>query len=333
MKVLCAADSAELLLSLLKELRNDDFLEAIGVYCNPDISTTLIDNGNFADVCRYNDFCDQEFPEDYDCLINLTIGKKCQQINDLALEKGMDVISHLYDGKERKGVTQRFINGFNYESTVPELMAAYSSNSMDEVESIEIYTGRFMPEIEFDTSCDSSVSEFTFPYPFGLHKVRELETGLDKTTRWMAINSASQKAHQIMNIMGVSSDSTIKVPGGEMNFIDCLAEYLKKYGNDDPVGFSHQVTVEGSVEDSKLRHVLTCVHPLTDGSVEGWEAHNTYSKCQAVILSAALKSMKEFSGEKIPQDALNLNDFFSCLSSEDILIHEVETFMRLSEAR
>lgn len=73
---------------------------------------------------------------------------------------------------------------------------------------------------------------------------------------------------------GILRNDQIEINGKEIGIMDCISQYLlqSKEGQETELyGYALHVEVIGMKNNEKQRHVLYHTHPLSDGSVVGWE--------------------------------------------------------------
>ena len=73
---------------------------------------------------------------------------------------------------------------------------------------------------------------------------------------------------------GILRNDPVEINGKEIGIMDCIAKYLlqSKEGQETEIyGYALHVEVIGMKNNEKQRRVLYHTHPLSDGSVVGWE--------------------------------------------------------------
>lgn len=80
---------------------------------------------------------------------------------------------------------------------------------------------------------------------------------------------------------GILRNDRVDINGKEIGIMDCISKYLlqSKEGQETEIyGYALHVEVIGMKNNEKQRHVLYHTHPLSDGSVVGWEKLRAYTR-------------------------------------------------------
>ena len=80
---------------------------------------------------------------------------------------------------------------------------------------------------------------------------------------------------------GILRNDQVEINGKEIGIMDCIAKYLlqSKEGQETEIyGYALHVEVIGMKNNEKQRRVLYHTHPLSDGSVVGWEKLRAYTR-------------------------------------------------------
>ncbi|KEK23599.1 saccharopine dehydrogenase family protein [Bacillus gaemokensis] len=129
---------------------------------------------------------------------------------------------------------------------------------------------------------------------------------------------------------GILRNDKIEVNGAKVGIMDCISKYLlqSKEGQETKVyGYALHVEVVGMKNDQKKRHVLYHTHPISDGSVEGWENLRAYTRNVGIPFGIAteLIAKGEVNGQGVvtPEEAFqNPKIVFDELEKRGIRIHE-----------
>ncbi|KGP73807.1 saccharopine dehydrogenase family protein [Pontibacillus yanchengensis] len=128
---------------------------------------------------------------------------------------------------------------------------------------------------------------------------------------------------------GFTRNDTITVNNQEVGILDCISDYL---GNSQEgqttnlYGYALHVEVIGQKDEHTKQHILTHTHPLSDGSVEGWENLRAYTRNVGIPMAIAAELIAQGhvneTGVVIPEYAFSPNDIFTELTKRSIAIHE-----------
>ncbi|MCP3739266.1 saccharopine dehydrogenase family protein [Rossellomorea sp. BNER] len=129
---------------------------------------------------------------------------------------------------------------------------------------------------------------------------------------------------------GILRNDPIKLNEKDVGIMDCIAEYLSqsKEGTETKLyGYALHIEVIGRKNGDIVRHVLTHTHPMSDGTVEGWEGLRAYTRNVAIPFAIATALIAEgFVHEKgiiTPEEAFKTPSlFFEELEKRGIFVHE-----------
>ena len=133
---------------------------------------------------------------------------------------------------------------------------------------------------------------------------------------------------------GVLNNDPIDVGGTEIGIMDAVSRYLQdsEVGTTtDLYGYALHVEVVGTKQDQKTQFTLTHTHPVSNGSVVGWEKLRAYTRCVGIPLGIAVnliaQGRSEGTGVVIPERAFEPAEVFRELEKRQILIHTEETVL------
>lgn len=128
---------------------------------------------------------------------------------------------------------------------------------------------------------------------------------------------------------GILEDPEVVVNGEKIGLMKVIGQYLldSKEGQETEVyGYSLHTEIIGMKDGVKKRHVLYHTHPLSDGSVEGWEGLRAYTRNVGIPLAIATeliaKGAVKDTGILIPEFAFEPKVIFEQLEKRGINIHE-----------
>ena len=110
---------------------------------------------------------------------------------------------------------------------------------------------------------------------------------------------------------GILRNDQVEINGEAIGIMDCVSKYLlqSKEGQETEVyGYALHVEVIGMKNNEKQRHVLYHTHPLSDGSVEGWEKLRAYTRNVGIPFGIATELIAKGDVNKVgvvtPEEAL-----------------------------
>lgn len=129
---------------------------------------------------------------------------------------------------------------------------------------------------------------------------------------------------------GILRNDQVEINGEAIGIMDCVSKYLlqSKEGQETEVyGYALHVEVIGMKNNEKQRHVLYHTHPLSDGSVEGWEKLRAYTRNVGIPFGIATELIAKGDVNKVgvvtPEEAfVNPQVIFDELKKRGIHIHE-----------
>lgn len=133
---------------------------------------------------------------------------------------------------------------------------------------------------------------------------------------------------------GVLENPEIEINGKKIGLMDVLGDYLNssKEGQETEVyGYSLHVEIIGEKFGTEKKYTLYHTHPASDGSVQGWEGLESYTRNVGIPLAIGTeliaKGKVKNTGVLIPENAFKPEDIFKELAKREIYIHEeIETF-------
>ena len=129
---------------------------------------------------------------------------------------------------------------------------------------------------------------------------------------------------------GILRNDQIEINGKEIGIMDCISQYLlqSKEGQETELyGYALHVEVIGMKNNEKQRHVLYHTHPLSDGSVVGWEKLRAYTRNVGIPFGIAAELIATGHVSRVgvvtPEEAFeNPQLIFDELAKRGIHIHE-----------
>ncbi|HDR7621117.1 TPA: saccharopine dehydrogenase NADP-binding domain-containing protein [Bacillus mycoides] len=129
---------------------------------------------------------------------------------------------------------------------------------------------------------------------------------------------------------GILRNDQIEINGKEIGIMDCISKYLLKSKEGQATelyGYALHVEVVGMKNNQKQRHVLYHTHPLSDGSVVGWEKLRAYTRNVGIPFGIATELIAKGVVNKVgvitPEEAFeNPQIIFDELEKRGIYIHE-----------
>ena len=129
---------------------------------------------------------------------------------------------------------------------------------------------------------------------------------------------------------GILRNDQIEINGKEIGIMDCISKYLlkSKEGQETELyGYALHVEVVGMKNNQKQRRVLYHTHPLSDGSVGGWEKLRAYTRNVGIPFGIATELIAKGVVNKVgvitPEFAFeNPQMIFDELEKRGIHIHE-----------
>ncbi|MBM6647540.1 saccharopine dehydrogenase family protein [Bacillus sp. RIT 809] len=129
---------------------------------------------------------------------------------------------------------------------------------------------------------------------------------------------------------GILRNDQIEINGKEIGIMDCISKYLlqsKEGQATELYGYALHVEVVGMKNNQKQRHVLYHTHPLSDGSVVGWEKLRAYTRNVGIPFGVATELIAKGVVNKVgvitPEEAFeNPQIIFDELEKRGIYIHE-----------
>ncbi|WP_345243904.1 saccharopine dehydrogenase family protein [Pontibacillus salipaludis] len=128
---------------------------------------------------------------------------------------------------------------------------------------------------------------------------------------------------------GITRNDKIVVNDREIGILDCVSQYLgqsEEGQTTDLYGYALHVEVVGKKDKGLQKHTLTHTHPLSDGSVEGWEELRSYTRNVGIPMAIAAefigKGHVSSTGVVIPEEAFSPEGIFRELEKREIRVHE-----------
>ncbi|GGH23048.1 saccharopine dehydrogenase family protein [Paenibacillus segetis] len=128
---------------------------------------------------------------------------------------------------------------------------------------------------------------------------------------------------------GILRNDLIQVNGAAVGIMDCISEYLynSPEGRETQLyGYALHIEVTGTKEGKRIQHIITHTHPLSDGSVEGWEKLRAYTRNVGIPMAIAATMIANGAVKKTgivtPEEAFEPQAIFAELEKRNILIHE-----------
>ena len=116
---------------------------------------------------------------------------------------------------------------------------------------------------------------------------------------------------------GILRNDQVEINGKEIGIMDCISKYLlqAKEGQETEIyGYALHVEVIGMKNNEKQRHVLYHTHPLSDGSVVGWEKLRAYTRNVGIPFGIATELIAKGNVNKVgvvtPEEALSNHKLF-----------------------
>ena len=114
---------------------------------------------------------------------------------------------------------------------------------------------------------------------------------------------------------GILRNDQIEISGKEIGIMDCISQYLlqSKEGQETELyGYALHVEVIGMKNNEKQRHVLYHTHPLSDGSVVGWEKLRAYTRNVGIPFGIAAELIATGNASRVgvvtPEEALKIHN-------------------------
>ena len=129
---------------------------------------------------------------------------------------------------------------------------------------------------------------------------------------------------------GILRNDQVEINGEAIGIMDCVSKYLlqSKEGQETEVyGYALHVEVIGMKNNEKQRHVLYHTHPLSDGSVEGWEKLRAYTRNVGIPFGIATELIAKGDVNKVgvvtlEEAFVNPQVIFVELKKGGIIFHE-----------
>lgn len=128
---------------------------------------------------------------------------------------------------------------------------------------------------------------------------------------------------------GFLRNDPIQVNGASVGIMDCISEYLynSPEGRETQLyGYALHIEVTGTKDGKKMQHTLTHTHPLSDGSVKGWEKLRAYTRNVGIPMAIAAEMIASGAVKKTgivtPEEAFEPQTIFRELEKRKIFIHE-----------
>lgn len=147
----------------------------------------------------------------------------------------------------------------------------------------------------------------------------------------------SPKNMELIRILydwGFMRNDKVKVDEVEVGILDAIVSYLiqsPEGQTTDLYAYALHVEVSGNKDGKNFQHILTHIHPASDGSVKAWEKLRAYTRCVGIPMAIGTQmivhSKAKGSGVVAPELAFDPSEVFKELEKRQILVHEKITML------